>query len=284
MFEKILFPTDFSEVSLHTLYNCIPTFSKMGAEEIVIIHVLGRAVSIQVEREKAVKRLEEVTSELEDKGVNARYVVEPLGSIGKNSAEVVCKRAYAQGFDLVVTPTRGRNVFMETLIGSVARDMIRICGVPVLLLRHQWDEEREELKPKIDYNQIFDRPLVALDFSTCSERVLDVVKKVEDVIKEAILYHVVDYGRSEDLNDNIKEAEYTLEKYARTLSISTKKEIGRGGASETIMSAAQDTEASMIVTSKSGGGMLHEVIVGSTTNSLVRKFSQPVLVVPCHDS
>lgn len=283
MFEKMLFPTDFSDVSLHTLYNCIPVFSRMGAKEIIIIHVVERGVSVEKKEAKAVERLEEITGKLNDEGVNVRYIVEPLGPIRRNAAEIICNRAYTQEVDLVVIPNKGANILMETLIGSVAKNVIRMCEVPVLLLRHQWDKKKREPKTRVDYGETFSKPLVSLDFSTCSERALETIKKVEDISNEVILYHVVDYGRPEDSDDNIKEAEYMLDKYAETFSISVKNKVGGGEPSDSIMRTSTDLQASLIVLSKTGGGMIQEFLVGSTTNSVTRRSSKPVMVVPCHE-
>ncbi len=283
MFEKILFPTDFSDVSLHTLYNCIPEFSRMGAKEIIILHVVERGVSVEKKEEKAVKKLEEITNELKEEGANVRYLVEPLGPIRRNAAEIICNRAYTQEVDLVVSPTKGANILMETLIGSVAKNVVRMCEVPVLLLRHQWDRKKKEPKTKIEYGDTFNKPLIALDFSSCSERALETLKKVEDVSHEVILYHVVDYGRPEDVEGNIKEAEYMLGKYAKNFSIPTKNKVGGGEASDSIMRVSEDLQSSLVVMSKTGGGMVQEFLVGSTTNSVTRRSSKPVLVVPCHE-
>ncbi len=283
MFEKILFPTDFSGVSLHTLYNCIPQFSRMGAKEIIIIHIVERGVSVEKQESKATKRLEEITNDLKEEGANVRYIVEPLGPIRRNAAEIICNRAYTQEVDLVVSPTKGANILMETLIGSVAKNVIRMCEVPVLLLRHQWDKKKKEAKPRVEYSETFDKPLVSLDFSTCSERALDTIKKTEDIVKEVLLYHVVDYGRPEDCEDNIKEAEYMLDKYTKSFAIPVKSKVGGGEASESIMRASEDYQSSVIVVSKTGGGMVQEFLVGSTTNSVSRRSNKPVLVVPCHE-
>ncbi|MFP3946102.1 MAG: universal stress protein [Archaeoglobaceae archaeon] len=283
MFEKILFPTDFSDVSLHTLYNCIPEFSRMGAKEIVIIHIVERSVSVEKKEAKAIKRLEEITKELKEVGANVSYLVEPLGPIRRNAAEIICNRAYTQEADLVVIPTKGANILMETLIGSVAKNVVRMCEVPLLLLRHRWDKKKKEPRTKVDYGETFNRPLIALDFSTCSERALDTVKKVEDIVKEAILYHVVDYGRPEDTDDNVKEAKHMLDKYAKAFSIPVNSKVGGGEASDGIMRASEDLQASLIMVSKTGGGMVQEFLVGSITNSVTRRSSKPVLVVPCHE-
>ncbi|MFO7967436.1 MAG: universal stress protein [Archaeoglobaceae archaeon] len=283
MFEKILFPTDFSEVSLHTLYNCIPEFSRMGAKEIIIIHIVERGFSVEKQEAKATKMLKEITEELREKGANVRYIVEPLGPVRRNAAEIICNRAYTLEVDLVVSPTKGANILMETLIGSVAKYLVRMCEVPVLLLRHQWDKKKKEAKTKIEYSETFDKPLIALDFSVCSERALDNIKKVEDIVKEAILYHVVDYGRAMDSDDNIKEAKYVLDRYAKTLSMPVEIKVGGGEASDSIMRVSKDLQASLIVLSKTGGSMVHEFLVGSTTNSVTRRSNKPVLVVPCHE-
>lgn len=283
MFEKVLFPTDFSDVSLHTLYNCIPEFSRMGAKEIIILHVVERGMSVEKKEEKATKKLEEITNELKEKGAEVRYLVEPLGPVRRNAAEIVCNRAYTQEVDLVVSPTKGANILMETLIGSVAKNVIRMCEVPVLLLRHQWDKKKKEPKTKIEYGETFNKPLISLDFSTCSERALETVKKVEDVAIEIVLYHVVDYGRPEDVDSNIKEAEYVLDRYTKTFSNPVESKVGGGEASDSIMRASENFQASVIVVSKTGGGMIQEFLVGSTTNSVTRRSNKPVLVVPCHE-
>ena len=40
MFEKMLYPTDFSDISLHALENCIPKIVKLGIKELHLLHVL----------------------------------------------------------------------------------------------------------------------------------------------------------------------------------------------------------------------------------------------------
>ncbi len=44
MFRKVLYPTDFSDVSLHALRECVPKLFSLGAERLYLVHVVDITV------------------------------------------------------------------------------------------------------------------------------------------------------------------------------------------------------------------------------------------------
>lgn len=291
MFERILYPTDFSEVSLHALHNCIPQLVNMGVKDIIIANVVDviaeDIVSIDTMEKKAREKLEKIQSDLKEKGVSSRYMVDIGSPAGKIATEAVCpsfeivERAYCEMVDLIVLPTKGKNVLREKLIGSTARNVARRCKVPLLLLRYEWDKKAGKPKGAIDCAQMFEKPLIALDFSACSGPITNTTKKFADMVKEGYLYHVVDYGSDKEIEENMSKAESELDKYERTFSFAVKKKVDSGEASDSIMKEADSTGASMIVISKRGQGMVKEILIGSAANAVMRRSKIPVLLVPC---
>ncbi|MFO7967552.1 MAG: universal stress protein [Archaeoglobaceae archaeon] len=291
MFERILYPTDFSEVSLHALNHCIPELVKLGAKDVILVHVVDvipeDILSIDTLEKKAREELEKIKNDLEEKNVDLRYMVDIGSPAGKISTEAVCpsfeivERAYCEMVDLIVLPTKGKNVVREKLIGSTARNVARRCKIPVLLLRYNWDQKAGKPKNVIDCSQIFERPLIALDFSACSNPITNTVKKLGDKVKEGTLMHIVDYGSEKEIEENMNKAQSELDRYESTFKFPVNKNVDSGEASEKIMDAAVDAGASVVIMGKRGRGMVKEILLGSAANAIMRRSELPVLLVPC---
>jgi len=291
MFEKILFPTDFSEVSLHALNSCVSELFNMGAKELIVVHVVDvipeDIVTIDVLEKNAREGLENITGSLKKKGVNVRGIVSVGAPSKEIAAEAACpsfeivERAKCEMVDLIVIPTKGRNILREMLIGSTARNVARRSKIPVLLLNYRWDKKKKKPKKEIECSSLFDKPLMALDLSTCSDAIIGRIKKFEEKIKEGILYHVVDYGSADEVEDNIRKAEKELEKYEKNLPFPVKKKVDSGEASESTLDVAGDEDATLIVAGKLGRGMVKEILIGSTANAIMRRSEIPVLLIPC---
>ncbi|AEA46461.1 universal stress protein [Archaeoglobus veneficus] len=291
MFEKILFPTDFSEVSLHALENCIPKLFEMGAKELIVIHVVDIVPEefevLHALEMRAKERLDEIVEKLKAKGVKVTGLV-CFGSISPVIAvEAKCPsieivdRAACEMVDLVVIPSKGKHIKRKMQIGSTARNVIRKSSVPVLVLKYDWNEEKKSIECLGDCATIFERPLIALDLSPCSELVVSVVRRFSEKIKRAMLYHVVDYGSVEEMEANMKNAKNALELYAKKLNIECETEVDAGIASKEILAKLLSFEASMLVVGKTGRGWLKEILLGGTADAVIKESSVPTLVVPC---
>ncbi|WP_297550128.1 universal stress protein [Thermococcus sp.] len=277
MFERILYPTDFSEVSLHALRHCIPELFKLGAKELYLLHVIDITVAeIEAfELEKVYrKKLEELAKEMKEKGINAKAEVR----VGIPSLEIA-EASEKANVDLIVTPSVGENVWRQMFMGSTASNLARATKRPVLLLKYRKKDDSFELA--VDCSELFKRPLVALDFSKCSVKIVQMVKKFEELIEHGILLHSVDYGKIEELEHNIAIAKKNLEKSSKDLSAEFELEVMVGTASQAIIGTALAKGATLIVLGKKGRSILKDLILGSTAERVMRDSKLPVLLVPC---
>lgn len=281
MFERILFPTDFSEVSLYSLYECIPGLFEMGAKELKVLHVAHFSPGDSA-KERVREKLKEITENLRKKGIECSYSLRS----GETTDEIL-REAFQVGdggkietkVNLIVIPSKGRNVLREMLIGSTARNVVRKSKIPVLLLKYNISDGT--IEGNTNCSRLFERPLFALDLSICSDSVMEATASFKELVKEGILYHTVDYGRVEEIKENMQQAERQLSKFERKLPFPAVKKVEKGEASENIMRLAEELKPTLIVVGKLGRSFLDEILIGSTTNSLIRKSREPVLVIPC---
>ncbi|HOI58951.1 MULTISPECIES: universal stress protein [unclassified Methanoculleus] len=150
MFERILFPTDFSEPSMKVL-GYIPALKEAGTREVVLVHVidqkeitliamggqgfLGTVPDQETEtqrqlREEIQHRILDVRRALEKHGVKVT-VRTPVGSPGK---EIVAA-ADAEGASLIVLGSHGRSNIRDRLLGTVSEYVIKNANQPVLVIK-----------------------------------------------------------------------------------------------------------------------------------------------------
>ncbi len=281
MFEKILFPTDFSEVSLYTLRKCIPELFEMGAKKLYLLHVVDitatdiQAIELAKIDEEEVRKLAE---ELRAKGIDT----EPVVKLGIPSMEIE-ELAREQDIDLTVIPSKGENIWRQMFLGSTASNLARTTKKPVLLVKCDVVEEngRRKIQFSVPPDRIFERPLIALDFSKCSDNIIKAVKEFEELPVSGILLHSIDYGSVDELEENIKKAKDTLDRYSSMLSFNVEKEILTGSASKAIIGVGLSRNATLIVMGKKGRNVLADLLLGSTAERVIRDSKLPVLLVPC---
>ncbi len=281
MFEKILFPTDFSEVSLYALRECIPKLFEMGAKKLYLLHVVDitatdiQAIELAEIDEEEVKKLAE---ELRARGID----VEPIVKLGIPSMEIE-ELAAEKDIDLTVIPSKGENIWRQMFLGSTASNLARTTKKPVLLVKCEILQEdgKREIRFSVPPERLFEKPLIALDFSKCSDNIIKTVKKFEELPLSGILVHSIDYGSADELEKNIKKANDTLEKYSKMLSFEVEMEIMTGSASKAILGLSLTKNATLIVMGKKGRNVLADLLLGSTAERVIRDSRLSVLLVPC---
>lgn len=143
---KILYPTDFSEHSLHALTYARELASQFDAQ-IHCIHVVDEAfqywTAMGPESVPLGPGVEDVQSMAE--GQMARFTDEHLIGLkyaaitktvmGRPFAEIV-KYARDNNVDLIVMSTHGRGGLAHVLVGSTTEKVVRKAHCPVLTVRH----------------------------------------------------------------------------------------------------------------------------------------------------
>ena len=143
MFKKILFPTDFSDVSKKAL-NYLKQLQEAGAKEIIVLHVIderkieaialygtsGSFVFIEKMEQEARKEAIAIEEELKKCGFEARARIEtgiPLREILRVEEE--------EKVSLIVIGSHGKTNIKEMLLGSVSEKVIRRAKNPVLVIK-----------------------------------------------------------------------------------------------------------------------------------------------------
>ena len=144
MFDKILYPTDFSDVAKKAM-DYIAKLKEAGGKEVIVLHVIderaigdicllyasrGSAELVRRIEEEALKEMDNVAARLRQEGYKLRLRVErgiPLTEILRVEQE--------EGVSLIVIGSHGKSNVEEMLLGSVSEKVIRKSGTPVLVVK-----------------------------------------------------------------------------------------------------------------------------------------------------
>ena len=143
MFEKILYPTDFSDVSKKAL-DYIKQLKDAGAKELIVLHVIDErgieamAMYAPGSFDELISRLKKETSkeisaieaELKESGFEVKTRIEkgiPLREILRVEEE--------EGVSVIIIGSHGKTNIKEMLLGSVSEKVIRRAKNPVLVIK-----------------------------------------------------------------------------------------------------------------------------------------------------
>jgi nucleotide-binding universal stress UspA family protein len=148
MYKKILVPLDGSEFAEKVLPHVIVLAGCTGAE-VVLIRVAVYAYEVaspaadmagfmpvlvpevrEDVRNEVTDYLNKVSADLRSRGLQVSTVVKD-----GNAGEVIIGLAHAEGVDLIAMSTHGRTGLGRALFGSVAEQVLRGAGKPLLLIR-----------------------------------------------------------------------------------------------------------------------------------------------------
>ena len=144
MFEKILYPTDFSDVAVKALAY-VKRLKASGAKEVIVLHVNDERGDESVVRilggsqfkklnekkmEETERKLKGVEKELVDAGLKVRLQVEtgmPVREILRVEDE--------ENVSVTVIGSHGRSNLEEIFLGSVSEKVIRKSKQPVFVIK-----------------------------------------------------------------------------------------------------------------------------------------------------
>ena len=278
MFERILFPLDFSEPSLRML-DCVKELMGFGLKEVVLCHVAAVGISLTADQRKTLERTME---SIRREGAKVREVVRQGDPV-----EEVLDVAESEDVSLIAMASSGKGRTQELLIGSTSFGILRSASRPVLINKFPSTEGRQEgtVAPPI-----FQKALVPIDFSSCTDMCMILLPELSSHgLREAVLFNVVDSGRS-----NIQEGkrfQKVLSKVMLDLDEIRSKLEGRGCRVSThvhfgtvpynILEASRELDASVIILGAHRRSLLREITLGGNTETVVRKSTIPLLVIPC---
>ena len=291
--EKILFPTKFKELSYETLESLL-VLEKAGLREVVLCHVIlrddvgfvpfGGYLKKEEERLRAEAkiRLEDWQQSLHEKGISSKieiYVGDPVHGI--------LVKAEEEKVDLVIVGKKKSFESDKSFLGPYGHQLITRSKIPVLAISHitQFKWQEAELTQTNDLP--FEMPLIVVDWSDVSQRVVDFVSSLNGAVKKVLLFHNIDTSSPKDVSEMEsieKECDEKLNVYCDKLEaagIDAEPHTGAGEIFDEILRVSREREASMIIMGNtSGHRFLEKMLHRSISYEVARVSELPTLLVP----
>lgn len=279
MIKTILLPTDFT-IESQELLHCVEQFKNIGLKKIILLHVVdvvhaGGLTPMFEEYDK--EKLEECKRYVEEKGLQAETMLKE-GNIPKTIVDV----AERKNVDCIVIGSTTGGIIESLLLGSTTEYVVRKSKKMVLVEKYAY------LK-KYDYKTCeklcatgFDRILIPIDFSKECMRAVEKIKALNGSGKQIILVHVIQKAKSyKELKKLKPEALKKLKALGKKLKgFKLKYYVVAGVPSEEIKKLAVEKDITLIALTNRGGGLIKDILLGSTAENLLRKTSHPVLLIP----
>ena len=143
MFKKILYPTDFSDVSKKAI-DYIKQLREGGSEKVIVLHVINErgmraieryalASSVEIEgriMDDAKQELKAIEDELKKSGIKVKTMIRR----GVPLLEIL-KAEEKEDISVIVIGSHGKSNLEEMFLGSVSEKVSRKCKSPVLIVK-----------------------------------------------------------------------------------------------------------------------------------------------------
>lgn len=292
--DVILHPTDFSE-DAHHAFKYAYELAKLRDAELHLLHVapslgddpLRGAFDASLDEDEFYKQIQEEADEkmkaliqtVEDSAVPVRRI----HSRGISPAKVIVEYAEKENVDLVVMGTEGRTGVSRLVLGSVAGEVVRNAPCAVMTVRQdtKMPSDVKRVLAPVDLSE-FSRPLLraARDLTASFGASMDVMTVVEPLpfpvpLVGAVTLHDL-------MPDPVEQSKKQLDRLVKTtggLPVSIETHVEEGHAAMTIVDAAEDMDADLIVMASHGRTGLERIMLGSVTARVVRHATCPVCVL-----
>jgi nucleotide-binding universal stress UspA family protein len=206
-----------------------------------------------------------------------------VGGLPGVAAEGILQRVGTGKPNLIVLTTHGRGTVGRFFLGSVADELVRQSGVPVLVLHAA--EQPAKLLPE----PVVQTVLVTLDGSALAEQVLAPAADLARLLDtRCLLLRVIEppaewtAAPSVPAGAREADAQQYLDRLAgplreQGLRVQTRVRVSRHAA-EVILEEARACGDVLLALATHGRGGLRRVLLGSVADALVRGTTSPVLV------
>jgi nucleotide-binding universal stress UspA family protein len=284
MFEKMLFPTDFSERA-EIMLDCIAGIPQV--REVILFHVVKETrypMGVQfidtLAKETAENTLAEAQRYLTSLNPEIRVTLDT--TISPEIAEGILTHAEQRGADLIVISARQKNVEIGELLGSVSSTILCRSKTNVLIMRHKIIETLTGKTYEKFCPMLFSRILCPIDFSRFSEHATALASTMKGVAELILLHVVPEAGTSSEIEESVQAAEARIGALRDSLAVQgirSRAIITTGDPAGEIMRIAEQQDVSVIWISSYGKGCLHDFLLGSTVQNVAMNSTRPVVVI-----
>jgi nucleotide-binding universal stress UspA family protein len=292
---NILCATDFSDFSNRTIPYGV-ALAKEFTAKLYICHVIDlSAIAIygefQLNPIDQQNRIKKKAGEQLDQLIGAQPVKwEPLITVG-HTADEVSRLVEEKEIDLVIAATRGRSGLKRLILGSVTERLMRVLSCPLLVVHSPEHEFVNQISQEIRLKRI----LVGCDFSPDSDLAFQhALSLAQEFEADLHLAHVIEPSVSDELlkpdKPLVEEIQQGLHSRLTEKLIAMVPEEARnwctpqtrileGQPYEELGGYARSEDMDMIVLGVRGHGLVKTLLLGSTTDRVVRQAPCPVLSV-----
>jgi len=294
-FQRILCPTDFSDISRHALDHAI-VIGRWYGSQITAVHVgnprivLGPVAAVppaagemlpdEPNRHRLEQQVREWLAPAAAAGLQTHVIVDE-----GNPARCILEHARTSSIDLIVIGTHGQSGFERLVLGSVAEKVLRKAPCPVMTVPpHASGASRPP----------FAHVLCAIDFSESSIAALQFAFSLaQESNGRVTLLHVFEWPSDEASARRVLEAsefhrQWQTEKRLQLEGLipanvrnwcAPESKLAFGRAYQEILNLAASEQVDVIVMGVRGRNPIDLMLFGSTTNHVVRQAACPVLTL-----
>jgi len=285
MFEKILFPTDFSEEA-KTELSCITSIP--GIREIILFHVIKHyaiPMGAEIIEDLAVKDaqiyLEKAKTYIKTLNPAIRVTLQETTSTDITGA--ILDAAEKNGVSLIVIHANIKGIMTGVLLSCVSSKVLcRISKINVMIMPNKLVGDLTSKTYEKFCPMIFSRILCPTNFSEFSVKTTALAATMHGV-GEIILLHVVQKDEAgNDCEEAVTTAELRIKAICDNLpvkGIRTRTIVVMGKPESEIPRIAQEEDVSLIWMRSAAKGCLHDFFFGSMVHYVVMNAKRPVIVI-----
>lgn len=292
--KRILFATKFGEVAFDALLSLFD-LKRTGLEEIVLTHIIPRDEVAFVpfggylkeeeekQRESARLRFEDWQRALESAGLQSKIRIEVGDPVPK-----IIRIAEEERVSLIVAGRKKRAAWERLYAGSRTLDLMRHGSkIPLLISKYMvyCDMEGDCIKRVNEHP--FQRPLVALDWGSASERALHLASHAKGVIERADIVHAIDLRsyqmKKEEFGRVETENRAKLKSSCRRLTdlgIRCESHLVAGEPGDEIIRLSREINSTMCIMGTTGKNFMQAILLGSTSQYVAERSEVPTLLIP----
>ncbi len=294
-FKNILCATDFSDFSNRTV-NYGTALANEFDSKLFVCHVIDlSSVAIYGEFQLDPVGLQDrimndAHEQLQELIGGQQIDWEPLISVG-HAADEISRIVEEQDMDLVISATRGRSGLKRLILGSVTERLMRTLSCPLLVVQGPDKAFAASDDQEVNMKSI----LIGCDFSPDSEVAFEHgLSLAQEFQSELHLAHVVETSIYQQLHKTESPVEEELQQEIQTRLIKKLQDMVPeearnwckpqtslldGHPYEELVKYAEKNNIDMIVLGTRGHGLVKSLLIGSTTDRVVRNAPCPVLSV-----
>lgn len=285
----ILCPVDFSDLSILALKYAVAGARLYGAK-LTILHSESLEVPRYFSRAEADRFGEElanakkmITKDLSDlvmkdlgkrtEGLDIQYQITEA-----NPEDAILQETEKGHVDLIVMGTHGLSGFKRLLLGSTTESVLHKTQVPTFIVR-QKQHEIIDVKSADDLPHV-DRVLCAVEINDLDRRVLDHAAAVAERFNGKLIVLYSDESIGDKNEPRVKETLCDWVSGAAKAQCELEPIVRKGSAADQIITYAEEEKSDLIVIGARHKAFHDSIVLGRTTDLVVRHAPSPVLVVP----